>query len=316
MVSKYISIIVPSFNEAENIPVLLQAVKSNLKKRAFEIIFIDDGSTDGSIKLLQRLSKGHEELRYISFSRNFGHQSALRAGLHYASGDAVISMDADMQHPPELIPNLIKKWEEGYDIVYTRRNDNEAEGITYFKKISSLIFYRTMNKMSGLKIDPGAADFRLLDRKVVDIINDFQEPDLFLRGLIDWVGFKSIPIDYVPAQRFSGQSKYSLRKMLNFALNGITQFSIKPLRLAIIIGFFMALLGVLYALYAVYDHFIGSHTVSGWTSLVIVVLMTSGIQLMLLGVVGEYVGKTFVQTKSRPDYIVAETNIENDKLNN
>lgn len=310
-----LSIVVPSYNEEGNIVALYDKVAEHLKHFKYEIVYVDDGSSDRTLSNIVELAKKKNNVKYISFSRNFGHQSALRAGLKYANGDAVISMDADLQHPPELLPDLIKKWNQGYDIVYTRRNDTQAEDITYFKKKSSAGFYSLMNRMSGLDIDPGAADFRLLDRKVVNVINDFAEPDLFLRGLINWVGFKSFAIDYVPAKRFTGQSKYSLKKMLNFALNGITQFSIKPLRLAIIIGLIMALLGIIYAIYAVYDRFIGNNTVSGWTSLVITILMTSGIQLILLGVVGEYVGKTFVQTKNRPDYIISETNIQPDRIN-
>ena len=305
-----IDIIVPSFNEEGSIEALFLEVKKHMKDERFRIIFVDDGSKDGTRDILKRLAKKDDRVKYISFSRNFGHQSALRAGLAYANtADAVISMDADLQHPPSLLPTLIKEWRKGFHIVYTRRDDTSAEQISLFKKQSSASFYRLMNKVSELDLDPGAADFRLLDKKVVSVINQFPEPDLFLRGLINWVGFKSIAIYYVPAKRFAGTSKYSLNKMINFAINGITQFSVKPLRMTIVLGVIMAAFAALYTLYAVLEYFLIGNNVSGWTSLIIVVMMTSGIQLILLGVVGEYVGKTFIQTKGRPDYIVEETNL-------
>jgi polyisoprenyl-phosphate glycosyltransferase len=306
-----ISIVVPSYNEEASVSVLFDKIQEQMGKYNFEVIFVDDGSTDKTLSNLSKMAKDDSRVKFISFSRNFGHQAALRAGLKSAKGGAVISMDADLQHPPELLPNLITKWEEeGYDIVYTRRNDTFSEHASIFKKKSSAGFYRLMNWLSGLNIDPGAADFRLLDREVVDVMNSFSEPDIFLRGLVNWIGFKSVAIDYVPSKRFAGQSKYSLKKMLNFALSGITQFSIKPLRLTVVVGFLVALAAALYALYAVFDYVVGHNAVTGWTSLIIVVLLTSGIQMILLGVVGEYVGRTFMQTKARPDYIIAKTNIE------
>lgn len=304
-----ISIIIPTFNEEGNVEVLYQEIKRYLAKDKLEIIFINDGSTDSSLSVIKLMAAKYDGVKFLSFSRNFGHQAALRAGLVYAKGDAVISMDADLQHPPKLLPKLIAEWKNGYDIVYTKRNNNKAEKVGIFKKASSMIFYKIMNRLSGLTIDPGAADFRLLDRKIVDVINNFPEPNLFLRGLVNWIGFKSIAIDYTPAKRFTGKSKYSFKKMFSLALNGITQFSIKPLRASIIVGFFIAGIGAIYGIYALIGYFVGNNVASGWTSLTIVILMTSGIQLILLGVVGEYVGKTFIQTKRRPDYIVADTNI-------
>lgn len=310
---KKISIVVPSFNEQDNVSVLFEKINEQLSSVDFEVIFVDDGSSDDTLKNLIKLSEKHKAVKYLSFSRNFGHQAALRAGLRVAKGDGVISMDADLQHPPEILPKLIALWSDGYDIVYTTRDDDKAEKISYLRKKSSLVFYNLINKLSGLSIDPGAADFRLLDRKVVDEINKFPEPELFLRGLVNWIGYRSIAVSYAPAKRFSGNSKYSFKKLLNFALSGITQFSIKPLRMSIVIGFLMSGFGALYGIYALAQYFISSNNASGWTSLIIVVLITSGLQMILLGVVGEYVGKTFMQTKQRPDYIVANTNIINSK---
>lgn len=309
-----ISIVVPTFNEEGNVEILFDKIKSNLKKEKLEVIFVDDGSTDGSLDILKSMAAKHDEVKYISFSRNFGHQAALRAGLKSAKGDAVISMDADLQHPPELLPKLILEWKNGYEIVYTKRDDSKAEKVGAIRKKSSVIFYGLINYLSGLSIDPGAADFRLLDRRVLDVINDFPEPNLFLRGLVNWVGFKTLAIEYIPAKRFTGSSKYSIKKLFNLAINGITQFSVKPLRISIVVGFIMAAIGALYGGYALVEFFLrGSSITSGWTSLIIIILLTSGIQLILLGVVGEYVGKTFQQTKQRPDYIIARTNISEDK---
>jgi dolichol-phosphate mannosyltransferase len=306
--------VVPCFNEADNIPELLRLVVKEMYEYDYETILVDDGSSDSTKSVIKKQLKIYPRLRYISFSRNFGHQSALRAGLRYARGAAVITMDADLQHPPHMLSQLIKKWESGYKIVYTRRDDSASNSTSLFKEKSSVWFYKIMNRLSGLNIDPGAADFRLLDRKVVDVINKFPEPDLFLRGVVNWVGFDSYAIDYVPSTRFAGVSKYSLKRMVKFALNGLTQFSVKPLRFTVLVGCLMALGAVVYALYAILDYFLSKNSVSGWTSLIIVVLFTSSIQLILLGVVGEYVGKTFMQTKSRPDYIVADTNIENENI--
>lgn len=304
-----ISVIVPTFNEEGSVEVLFAEVKKSLGKEPFEILYINDGSSDGTLAALKKLAKKHKEAKYVSFSRNFGHQAALRAGLRYARGDAVISMDCDLQHPPELLPTLLEKWREGFDIVYTRRDDRKAEEISIFKKVTSKGFYGVMNAMSGLNMDPGAADFRLLSRKVVDVVNGSPEPDLFLRGLVNWVGFTAAAIDYVPAKRFAGESKYSLKKMLKFALNGIMQFSVKPLRISIVMGLITALGGFIYLLYVLWGYFIAHHTVEGWTSTIIAILIIGGMQMVMLGIVGEYVGKTFIQTKQRPDYIVSETNL-------
>lgn len=303
-----ISIIVPSFNEEDNVLILYDKIKEILSNSSFELIYVDDGSTDKTLRNLKRLSKKYSEVKYISFSRNFGHQAALRAGLQFAKGDAVISMDADLQHPPEILPMLIKRWQEGYDIVFTMRKN--LSNIGYFKRKTSKLFYKCMNFLSDLNIAEGAADFRLLDKKVVEIINAQHESELFLRGYISWLGFQQVGIPYTPAKRFSGRSKYTFKKMVKLAIDGITQFSIKPLRLSMIIGVLFALGGILYGIYALASYFLNVHITSGWTSIIVVLLITSGTQLILLGVVGEYVGKIFMQAKQRPDYVIREASNE------
>jgi dolichol-phosphate mannosyltransferase len=269
-----------------------------------ELLFVDDGSTDGTLLLLQQLHQENCRIRYISLSRNFGHQLALKAGLDRADGDCVISMDADMQHPPSLIPEMIAKWMEGYEIVYTRRRIDPQ--LSFFKRKTSSLFYKLTNFLSDIKIEEGAADFRLLDRQVVDTIRKFNEPHLFLRGLVSWMGYRQYGISYSPNERFSGKTKYSLKKMVIFALNGITSFSVRPLKISVVIGFFISLLAMLYGLYAIYVALFTNKVVSGWTSLLVTISFIGGLQLMMMGIIGIYLGQVFMQTKNRPNYIIKE----------
>lgn len=304
-----ISIIIPAYNESGNIVPLankLNEVLSDYPNR--QILFIDDGSTDNSLEILQKLHQQDNRIGYISFSRNFGHQHALRCGIDHADGDCVISLDGDLQHPPELIPDMIKKWQEGYDIVYTQRI--EEQGIGVFKKFTSALFYRLMNYLSDVRIEPGTADFRLLDAQVAHVIRNSHEQGLFVRGFISWMGFKQYKITYRAAPRHSGTSKYSFRKMLSFALNGITSFSIKPLRFSIIAGSIISALAFVYACYAIIVYlFFPEKIVPGWASVLVSVLFIGGIQLLFLGVLGEYLGKLFMQAKQRPGYIIKESSI-------
>lgn len=308
---KKISIIIPAYNEEGNISLLakrLTTVSNELsEKYFFEVVFVNDGSTDGTEKVLIQTASAGEIFKYISFSRNFGHQSAIKAGLDHASGDCAITMDADLQHPPELIPEMISKWEDGWEIVYTSRVDNLNNG--WFKVITSKLFYALISTISDIKIEKGAADFRLVDRIVINTLTNLDETDFFWRGLIAWVGFKQFKLEYEPQKRYAGQSKYTIKKMAQFAIKGITSFSIKPLRLSLYLGFLVSTLSFSYATYAIFIYFFNNQVVSGWTSLLICTLLIGGIQLIILGIIGEYLGKLFIQSKKRPHYIIRKSNI-------
>ena len=297
-----ISIVIPSFNEEGNIRPMIKRLESILSSFSdYEIIFVDDGSTDDTLALLKDAHRQNNHIKYISFSRNFGHQFALKAGIDHSAGDCVISMDADLQHPPELIPDLINKWQEGYDIVYTIRENDPK--LSFLKRKTAQFFYQIMNSLSSIKIDPGTADFRLLDKSVVNILIDIKEYSLFLRGMIAWLGFKTYGIKYQPGDRFWGSTKYSTKKMLSFALNGITSFSIKPLRLSILLGTFISIIGFGYGLYAIYMKLFTDQTITGWASILVSILFVGGIQLIILGIIGEYLGKLFIQSKGRPNSV-------------
>ncbi|TGN18299.1 glycosyltransferase family 2 protein [Leptospira idonii] len=307
---KSIDIVIPCMNEEDNVWRIYERIH-NVCPPVYDLrlIFVDDGSKDATLKKIRELQQKYpKEVFYISFSRNYGHQKALKAGLDHSTGDAVISIDADMQQPPELIPEMIRKWEEGFDIVYTRRIDNES--VSFFKKITAKVFYHSLNYLSGVNIDSGAADFRLLDRKVVDVVASLKEEFLFIRGMISYIGFNQFPIDYTPAKREHGQTKYTFKKMFQFALEGITSFSTKPLHLATILGFSLFAFSIAYSLYAVYVYFFTDIAISGWTSLLVSVLLLGGVQLMMLGILGEYIGKMFIEVKSRPMYIIQEKKIK------
>jgi polyisoprenyl-phosphate glycosyltransferase len=302
-----ISIVVPCYNEEENLVILYQRICEILTGFDYEITFIDDGSKDNTLSNIITLSEQDEKVKYISFSRNFGHQNALKAGLDLSSGDCVISLDADLQHPPELIPEMIEKWINGFDIIFTIRSDTD---ISFMKRITSRLFYKFTNLFSDIKISQGTADFRLMDRKVVDVFKkDFQENFLFIRGLIPWVGFKQTTINYLPNRRFKGKSKYTFFKMLNFAINGITSLSMKPLRIATFIGFVFSFFSFIYIFYALFIFFFTNKAIHGWTSVIFSVLFIGGIQLIILGIIGEYIGKMFFEIKKRPNYIIDKTNI-------
>lgn len=303
-----ISVIIPAYNEAGNIKKIAERVSDQLRDtESYEIIFIDDGSEDLTLEEIKKVEQSDASVKFISFSRNFGHQKALKAGLDHAHGDCVISMDADLQHPPELLNKLIEEWKRGFDIVYTIRKDQNNTG--FLKKTASSLFYKVINKISDVDIPLGAADFRLLDRKVVNELRKFNENWLFIRGIVSWLGFKQTGIEYTAKDRQFGKSKYSLKKMVSFALQGITSFSIVPLRISVIAGLFISLVSFLYTIYALLDKFIFKTVVPGWTSILISVLFLGGIQLIFLGVIGEYLGKMFIETKNRPNYVIKEKNL-------
>ncbi|WP_027385059.1 glycosyltransferase family 2 protein [Epilithonimonas caeni] len=305
---KKISIVIPAYNEEGNLSLIHSEIKNvflTLPDYDYEIIFVNDGSRDSTQQTLEEISKDCSKLKYLEFSRNFGHQNAVKAGMDYADGNAVISMDADMQHPPAMIPNMIKKWEEGYDVVYTIRR--YSKNISFFKRKTSDFFYHILSNLSDVDLEKGSSDFRLLDASVIDAIRKTGESDIFLRGLVKWVGFKQYSIDFVAADRFSGSSKYSLGKMMRFAFTGITAFSVKPLYLAAYLGFFFSFLSLLYIPYVIYAFL--SHTeISGWASILMTVVFFGGIQLIILGILGIYMGKIFKQIKDRPNYIIRSKN--------
>jgi polyisoprenyl-phosphate glycosyltransferase len=303
-----ISVVIPAHNEEGNLPVLLDQIRSALPEGLHEIIVVDDGSTDATLDVVKAACLSDQRIRYIGLSRNFGHQTALRAGLRGASGDCVITMDADLQHPPRLLAEMAAKWQEGFKIVLTVRRD--VENVSCFKRLTSALFYWLMSSVSDVSIDPGSADFRLLDRKVVDVINELSEHDFFLRGIIPWVGFPVAKICYTPDQRLYGSTKYSLRKMISFALTGVIANSIRPLRLATILALFIAGLSALYAVYAFTIYLTLGRVVPGWTSVALVVSIIGSLQLLVLGVLGEYVGRILRETRKRPGYVISQSNVD------
>ncbi|MFN0189381.1 MAG: glycosyltransferase family 2 protein [Bacteroidia bacterium] len=308
MSKQKISVIIPAFNEATNIRLLYDEILVALSAKEehdFEFIFIDDGSTDGTLSVIKNLSSRDERIFYIELSRNFGHQYAIKAGLDIASGDAIITMDCDLQHPPEVINKLLEKWNEGFDIVYTRRKDDLK--ISWFKRITSAIFYRFLNWASDLNLEKGTADFRLINRNVINAFKGFKENELFLRGLVKWAGFRQTAVDYKANQRHSGKSKYSFKKMLSFAFRGITAFSIRPLKLVAYVGLLMFIVSLILIPYALISYFVGQ-AVPGWTSLIISIIFFGSLQLFMLGIIGLYLSKIAIQSKQRPQYLIRDTN--------
>lgn len=306
---KLISIVIPAYNEEDNIVVIIERIEKVFSVLAynFEIVLVDDGSTDNTISILKTMAAIKSNIFYLEFSKNFGHQHALKAGLDLAKGDCVISLDADLQHPPELLLEMIEKWEEGFEVVYTRRIEDKSA--SFKKRITSRYFYKLMNLLSDIEIEPGTADFRLLDRKVVDVFKQFHENEPFIRGLIKWLGFKQFAFDYIPDKRFSGASKYNLRKMRKLAIHGVTSFSIKPLYIAAYLGFCLSFLSILYIPYVLHAFYVGDE-VSGWASTIMTIVFFGGLQLIILGIIGIYIGKMFIQSKNRPNYIISSTNIK------
>lgn len=308
--NKSIAIVIPSYNEGTNIDVLVNALNETVSNLSydFKFVFVDDGSSDDTIAILKEKAKLYDNIFYIELSRNFGHQNALKAGIDLVKNDAdaIISMDGDMQHPPKIIPKLIQKWEEGYEVVYTIREEDKK--LSYFKNKSSNMFYGLMNKLSDIKFEPGTADFRLIDKKVAQVFSDFNENELFIRGIINWVGFKQFAVNYEPNERFSGKSKYTFGKMMRFAIQGITSFSTKPLSMAIILGVSLSVLAfIFYIGYVIYSIYYG-HVISGWASVITTVVFFGGLNLVVLGIIGVYIGKLFMQSKGRPNYLISNTN--------
>lgn len=298
---KSVSIVVPVYNEEVNIPYFTATIREVMDSLPYrwDLLFVDDGSSDDSLKLLELLQAKYENIHVLALSRNSGHQIALTCGLDHARGDAVISMDGDIQHPPALIPELLAKWEEGYEIVQTIRQDTQS--VSWLKRKSSELYYRFINNLSSVRIRPGGSDFRLMDRKAVDALGRYREHDRFLRGMVTLLGFKVAEVPFVAPPRFAGESKYSLGKMAKLAVDGIVGYSVMPLRAAFVVGMLFALLSLCLLLHALYVYLCGE-AVSGWTTIMVCMSLFGGTQLIMLGIMGEYLGRIYTEVKNRPLY--------------
>jgi polyisoprenyl-phosphate glycosyltransferase len=306
MSNPVISIIAPIFNESGNIPELHRRLTEtmNAMDDDWELLFIDDGSTDGSTEMIRQLARQDSHVRPVIFARNFGHQIAVTAGLDYSRGQAVVIIDSDLQDPPEVIRDLVSKWREGYEVVYAVRAEREGE--TWFKLFTAKLFYRVIYKITDVDIPLDTGDFRLMDRKVVNVLNQMREHHRFLRGMSVWVGFRQIGVPYKRAARYAGETKYPLRKMVRFASDAITSFSYFPLQLATYIGFLSAGISILAIPVVVILRLTGSQAFFGQATTLIAVLFLGGVQLISLGILGEYIGRLFQEAKGRPLYIVRE----------
>lgn len=299
------SVVVPVFNEEANLPELyrrLLAVMEGLGQ-AFEIIFVDDGSSDGTLEALRWLHREDERVRAIALSRNFGHQHAVTSGLAYASGQAIIVIDGDLQDPPEVIPSLVSAWGQGYQVVYAVRR-RRPEGT--LKRAAYNFFYRLMSFIADIDVPLDSGDFSLMDRRVVDVINSMPERNRFVRGLRAWVGFRQTGVEYDRSVRNAGKSKYSIGKLITLALDGLVSHSLLPLRLVSYVGIFVSFCSLIGILYLIVCRLVGYEVPAGWTSLIVTMLFLGGVQLLALGILGEYLGRTFEEVKQRPQFVVRE----------
>ncbi|MDB5115077.1 MAG: glycosyltransferase [Mucilaginibacter sp.] len=307
---KKLSIVIPAYNEEKNISFLVSELNRALISTGydFEYIFVNDGSQDNTLDEIKIQAQLHSNVFYIELSKNFGKDYALKAGIDIAQGDAVITMDADLQHPPHLLPQMLKLWEEGYDIVYTYREDANPH-VKGYQKAASKLFYKGINALSDIKLENGISDFRLLDEKVVNELKQIDEYEIFFRGMIKWVGFLQIGIPYTPAKRYTGNASYSFFKLAKLAIGSIMAFSVRPLYIATGLGLLFSVSALLYIPYILISYFAGYDAVSGWASLIATVAFFGGLQLLVLGIIGSYLAKIFMQTKHRPNYIVRSTNL-------
>lgn len=306
-----ISVVLPAHNEEGNVAsmaarldAILGAVLGPLG--TYEIVFVDDRSTDSTLQILRTLTAADRRVRYVSFVRNFGHQVALRAGLRHARGKAVILMDCDFEHPPELIPELIARWRDGAKVVVTQRS-SPPQAASLLKRVTSQLYYRLFKTLSDIPIEPGSADFLLLDRSAVEIVNSFDNHDVFLRGLVRWIGLPLATVTYTQGTRSAGESSYTLRRMLDLAVVGIISHSIRPLRIAIYLALLFSLFAVLMFIYSIVSFLWIGHTVAGWTSIMSALAALGAGQFLVLGIIGEYVGRVLRETRRWPLYLVAET---------
>lgn len=308
-----LSVIIPIYNEASNLKLLYERLKQVVEKMSvsYELIFVNDGSKDTSLILIKELAAFDKQVKYIDFSRNFGHQIAVSAGIDKATGNAIVIIDADLQDPPELIAELYQKHKQGFQVVYAKRKKRKGESV--FKKFTAKLFYLLLSKITSIDIPLDTGDFRIIDKKVADILKQMNEQEKFLRGQISWIGFNQTFIEYDRDERNAGKTGYTFKKMLHFALNGITSFSNFPLKFATIAGFIVSGITFVLMVYALYSRFISKDYVPGWTSLMLTVLFIGGIQLIGIGIIGEYISRMSANVRKRPLYIVNETNVEEEK---
>ncbi len=303
------SIVLPAHNEAANIAPMVAALRAELKPLgSAEILFVNDGSSDRTLDELRLAAAGNSGVRYISFTRNFGHQAALRAGLQAARGKAVILMDADFEHPPQLVRELVAKWRDGFKVVGARRIDDPVR-VSAFKRTTSQWYYKLLDAIGDVRIEPGSADFMLLDRIVADQVNALDDHDLFLRGVVRWFGYPYASVPFQRGKRHSGESKYDLRRMIELALAGIAGHSLRPLRFAIYLALGFAGIGFLFVIYSIISFYFVQHTVAGWTSIMAAIAILGAAQLLVLGIFGEYLGRILREARKRPNYMIAETEV-------
>ncbi|MBT8324228.1 MAG: glycosyltransferase family 2 protein [Winogradskyella sp.] len=310
MTNKDLSVIIPVFNESSNLDELYQRLTDTLKSitDSYEIIFINDGSTDNSASKILEFAELNEKIFYINFSRNFGHQVAVSAGLKHCKSKCTVIIDSDLQDPPELIKSMYATYEKGYDVVYAKRDGRKGESA--LKKLTAKLFYRILNKLTKVDIPVDTGDFRLIDQKVVNVLNKMKEQDKFLRGQIAWIGLKQTHVLFQRESRKGGTSSYSYSKMFKLAFDGITGFSDKPLLFVSRLGFIISFFSFLVILFAIFSHFILKQTITGWTSLIISVMFIGGIQLISIGIIGEYISRINNNVKERPLYVIASTNLK------
>lgn len=305
---KTVTILIPCFNEESSLPLLykeLVALGSDTRF-SWEFLFINDGSKDNTILLLKELANKDNRVRYISLSRNFGKENALLAGFDFATGNCMVIMDADLQHPPKLIPRMLQLWEEGYEDVYARRKDRGTD--SWLRRILSNTYYRMLQKVSNVDILQNVGDFRLLDRKCIDALKQLRETERYTKGMYCWIGFKKTELEFEVAERVAGQSSFSYRKLVKLAINGFTSYTTAPLKLSVYIGIIVSLLSFVLMLVFLIKALLYGDPVQGFPTLITVILFLGGVQLLSLGIIGEYLGKVFNETKHRPVYLVSETN--------
>ena len=310
---KKISVVIPMYYEEEVAQECYDRIRDILEKIEnydHEIIFVNDGSKDRTLEILENIASKDDNVKVISFSRNFGHQCAVTAGIQYVTGDAIVIIDADLQDPPELIPEMLKLWEEGNEVIYGKRKTRDGESA--FKLLTAKMFYKTLNALSDVDIPKDTGDFRLVDRKVIDVINSLPEHNKFLRGLFSWVGFKQYAYEYERKERFAGETKYPLKKMLKLASDGIISFSTKPLKLVGGLGILSIIISLFILIYSIISYIFNLNSLApGWTSIMVTITLFSGVQLLSIWIISEYIARIYDESKKRPQYIIdKKINIE------